>query len=278
MALTLHCMCEDNDAAATCVLTELWFEGSSHYTSTGIGASFGIALLGGSTPYSGNDGSWSVAMDLDDKDLWPSLQVVLSVTSSLNQLPAAGQFALNNFAWRIRQVWQCYVNGSPAGDPREVIAVDGGGPQTCQHELTGSIITAYITGEKGTAAGIMYQSSSLTDVGCSVTFGNFDKNPLTTELVDPDASGVGALCICASGGTPPYYYLPVAGEIPPGMSFNSANGCFEGIRTAGNNNDYEVTIMVTDASGFGAEPSYITCRLLGGCAAPSVPTSGNATY
>ncbi len=277
MALTLHCMCEDNEAASSCELMELWFEGSSTYTSTGIGASFGIALLGGTVPYSGNDGSWSVAMDLADKELWSGLHVELIVTSALVQLPTAGAFALNNFTWKIREVWQCYVNGVPAGDPRELISVDGGGEQTCQHE-TGSVVTAYITGNKGSAAGIMYQSSSLTDMGCTVSFGNFDSNPATTELVDPDASGVGSLCICASGGTPPYYFVQIAGEIPPGMSFNNATGCFEGIRTAGNQNDYEVTIMVTDAGGVGSLPSYITCRLLGGCAAPSVPAAGNVSH
>src|SRR5690349_114819 len=115
MALTLQCMCPENVAASECLLTELWWEGTADNGSTGgMSAGFDISLLGGTLPYGGDaTGGWSVPMSLDEKDVWDDLYVQIIVTSSLNQLPEPGKVAYDAFTWKIRQVWQCYLNGSP---------------------------------------------------------------------------------------------------------------------------------------------------------------------
>jgi gliding motility-associated-like protein len=60
-----------------------------------------------------------------------------------------------------------------------------------------------------------------------------------------------------SNASPPVYSL-VAGELPPGIYFNTATGYFEGVPLPGNSNrEYIVRIGVTDQYGCTVEKEYI---------------------
>lgn len=264
MPLTLECVCADNEDVAACELVELWWEGTSRYSSLGgINVGNSITLMNGVSAVTGlvdtGDGEWSEALSLGLVGDWESLFVRFAIDTSLNQEAVPGGAAIYELAWWIRAVYEC-----PGGERFEVLLREQTGEDAYCWVVEDVTARSYVHTGHGAGVGILYSSHSLADCnGTSADSGAFDPLPSTTLSVG--LSVPGSVCLCPVGGTPPYYFAAIS-PLPEGLTLDTDTGCIGGTQTdAGGTR--ELTFQVADSN---RDTATVTCTFLSACGGSEV--------
>jgi protein-tyrosine phosphatase len=82
------------------------------------------------------------------------------------------------------------------------------------------------------------------------------------NLID-DSGSTGQQCLCAKGGTPPYKFFVIAGQLPCGQTLNQATGCIEGSPDGACPGSEQITFMVIDSMALQAT---VDCGFILPCA------------
>jgi hypothetical protein len=261
--LTLSCACADDDDVAVCELVELWWEGTSGYTSkNGIVAGNGITLYNGASVVAGfsdtGNGDFAQSLDLSVAADWDNLFVRVSIDASLNQPPVAGGAAVFELSWWIRAVFSCARPGSSESARYEMRLYEKGVVNEYNWVTEPTVLRSYLHGANSAALAVLYQSGSLLPTnGVSGDFGDFDTLPEGT--IDLSSSGT-AVCLCAEGGAAPYFYASL-NLLPEGLMLNPLTGCITGSRT-----DKGATRVITfQVSDGNRDLAQVTCSFLAMC-------------
>lgn len=120
------------------------------------------------------------------------------------------------------------------------------------------VFRAFASTGAGVIGGAIVSSSPLASCqGFEIQSGDFDDiNNL--QVVDVSTASSGTVCLCPSGGTPPYGYS-LTGMLPSGVTFNPATGCFEGLPDGYSAGDNKLVIDAYDAS-HPSEHATVTCQ------------------
>lgn len=262
MALTLECVCSDNEDVAGCLLTELWFEGNSKYTSRfGIEAASSITLhdAGGSiVGHDGTDFEWSDALNLSLADNWNDLFVRATIDSSASQEAVPGGGAFFEYHWWIRAVYECAQTG---GDPitYEVRLYEQAGTDGYCWLVVDVTLRSYIHVGGSGSSSVLYSSGPLAECNGSTSDGGvFD--PLPTLSIDYENSAPGSVCLCASGGVEPYFYS-VTGGLPANLVLNKLTGCITG-KLVDRGSSRDVSFVVSDGN---RDTANVTCNFMMRC-------------
>lgn len=292
-ALTLECFCADN--ATVCELSALYFEAATFGKQWGsVGALAGVTLtssLGeaasfGSFPLDGASFSTSISTSIADLSVWQTLAVTLGLDQSLFQGPSDPIEFDVSFWIRARYICTDLATATVV-KTRDIYSAPGAdlGSATTNTAacVTGSGFTRSLVtgsgagwvdedGQQNYIAGgtlMLWESRPLGACnGSFITFGpGFIDRP-KDQIIDMDAGTT--VCLCADGGTEPYFFVVKDGRLPSGLTLNSSNGCLEGTATGPGSGD--VTFLVVDAAG---EEASVTCNFAKGCDGPIEPSVGN---
>ena len=115
----------------------------------------------------------------------------------------------------------------------------------------------------GTFAGVIAHSRPLDDCyGFTISGGHFA--PALNNVQIADVSSDDHICVCVSGGAPPYLYRISGGYPPGGVTFDMSTGCFEGTPDGSYAGSETIDITVTDANRPPLEATvtceYIRCK------------------
>lgn len=258
MPLTLDCFCAGDPAVLVCTLVGVNFKGSVGangsvtFNLSSVSGVFGFYFQNSSGPFNVPLNVSNFLIALNTGGFHISFGLVAHGLA-----PAAGA------QFEIEYVYQCrnltsgvistktqnaFFNGfdfnrcESLGPPYELwLGVMGSG-------------SANISGNLGST------------FGCDTMVLSMD----ATLFPPPDppqiASGNGKICVCPSGGTPPYQFIMTGGTLPCGQSFNSQTGCIDGAPDGTCAAQGPYTFRVYDSTGAFAD---VTCQIIPECPACS---------
>lgn len=264
MALTLQCLDPANDAAASCELYQLWWEGTYNYTSLlGMDTSPALTLMRGTDASVGVDwssrGTFSESISTSEGVDFEDLFVRFSFEARSVQFAAPGKAVIVEASWWIRAVYECVPSGG--GTPRyfETILYEPAGTEDHCWVVVDVTSRAFAHSSNSGAYGVQYSSAPLADCsGAVVDSGEFQ--PLPATSIDYSGSPEGSVCLYASGGTPPYIF-GVSGILPKNMSLDIHTGCITG-KLVDRGASREYTFSVSDAN---RDIATVTCNFMMKC-------------
>jgi hypothetical protein len=183
----------------------------------------------------------------------------------LNGLPGAANIAATTWGG---QLWHSLSWNAPFGPPGDVVQmidiyvklnyiVGGGAIQATFSRPTQGILTTPNTGSGNILnPGINAQFQCWNTSGLA-NFPTLKVSNFDTTAVIGGAQPVGSYgapylsALVASGGSPPYAYGIVAGQLPPGVTLNGTTGIITGTPTSAG--IFNFTAQVTDSTGATAQ-------------------------
>ncbi len=256
-----------------------------------VGIGYGVALQasGGTPPYSWSLGAGSslppgITLDAQGGDVFGTPTQAgtynFSVTASDgSQTSPARQYSITINAPPVPLTISSPVQ-LPAGVVgtayAQVLTAAGGNGQYTW-SLTGGTFpaglalanTGAITGTPTAAQNYNFTATVKDTAGNSVA-GGFTiivSSPNTVNLVAPNPLPNGAVTVPYTytiqvlGGSPPYAYSINAGQLPPGIAFNSVNGTFSGIPTQ--KGAFQLSMTVAGGKGSVAATNNYTIQIAG---------------
>lgn len=267
MPLAIECFCEDDPEVNFCTLSEM---------------SFVMEVVGGGTCGFGIHAEWELYSDTEqllvdagnsnnaqiyeydidiayqDEELWNQIELRVEIFESALQLPQDGCFASMGFRWHIKQTYTCSLDGDITTFEIFSFSTTGGGGIDCTQDDT---IKWNLSGGDSAAVGLLFRSSPLGSCNEGPTelfFSGFAPPPEET-IINLDEGG--QVCVCATGGTPPYRFYVISGVLPNGGILDPETGCISTGQSISNIGG-DVTIGVIDSVG---DTASVSCNFQKGC-------------
>ncbi len=256
MPLTLDCLCPDNDDAAACTLTELWWEGTATYTSkNGIEAAASVQLHHGAgmLEFFDSSGSFSRSINTSYAATWDQFFVRIVIDNSAAQLAVPGGAAIYEASWWMRAEYVCGTR------PFTVLLYTRLGEENYCWIVVDVTARSYARNGNSGGYAILYDSGPLAP--CNGTFADSEEfDALPTTAIDYVDSPSGSVCLCASGGVEPYFYYSVV-PLPPGMVLDTNTGCITG-KTSYKGANQILEFQVSDAN---RDIANVSCEFMFMC-------------
>lgn len=258
MPLTLDCFCAGDPAILACTLAKVEFIGSVGFAA-GMGGFLTLSSASGVFSFFSQNSAGSFQVTLNGADF-----ITASQTGGFDihfrgfgrgtQLGAAANYY-------IKYTYQCIDISTGVTSTKTLNAfVQGFGANSCISIGPPPEVWLEVVGPSS--------ASIFADLGSTFGCEDIDAHAIGDVFPPPDppqiASGNGKICVCPSGGTPPYVFLMTSGSLPCGQSFNSQTGCIDGTPDGTCAAQGPYTFRVYDSTGSFAD---VTCQIIPECPA-----------
>lgn len=251
MPLTVDCICADTDGVQACALSSLNFVVQLGHNAC---ASAYFDLLGGPTEYHFGTDWGPRTQPLTPIADWLAAWNDISVAFGQARTLSSTIIETGHAEFYIEATYTCT---SPGG-PTTSVTVRAKNSETQQDSCyDGSVLLKFGALTSGIVNGAIFRSGPLESCNSwDVAGGLFTPLIPDRQVIDVYGS-TSPICICPSGGSPPYFFEITDGRIPTGQLLDPVTGCITGEPTGTDRGTPEITVKVTDTVV--GEEGLVTC-------------------